>query len=245
MNERKQAFKQGTDGRLYFTFNLSAEYTLLPPFSAPFTYRVVECGFDEETETEYFRIESAGGELPLRFTVKQLNFMISQLPHELTFEGESVELPLLQSEVKAFYAAKRSELKKANVAENEKVKGTAWNSNLQAIKGVRQNLCYATAQNDTAKMIELATRLDELNAEQTKILQEKGADERILRKVPDCDICGDTGITNGKICDCARANEEKIKVYNALKRLYDNPPQLPCAIVRDSSEDKFTTSSEV
>lgn len=220
----KQERRVGADGKLYFTFNLGAVYELRPHFGEAFTYRVIECEFDEATETEYFYIESAGEELPNHYTVQQLNFMLAQLPHEQTVEGEPIELPLLTEEVKAFYAAKRSELKKANVAENEKVKGTAWNTNLKAIKGVSENLCYATAQKDTAQMIELATRLDELNAEQAKILQEKGANERILRKVPDCPVCGDTGITDGKFCDCARANAENIKAYNALRRLSDNPP---------------------
>lgn len=219
MSERKQAYKQGEDGRLYFTFNLGAEYTLRPRFGESFKYLICECEWDEATETEYFRINSAGKELPTRFTVRQVEFMLGQLLYEQTAAGKAVELPLLVEEVKAFYAAKRSEHKKANVRENEKLIGTAWNTNLKAIKGVKENLCYAVSQNNAQKVQTLGAKLAELEAEQEKILSDKDVDYRILTKAADCKECGDTGITGGRICACAIGNADKIKLYNALKRL--------------------------
>lgn len=219
MSECKQTFNQGADGRLYFTFNLYAEYEMRPPYSENFNYRIVACEFDEVTETEYYRIESADEELPARYTVSQIKLMLSQLPYGQTVQGDLVELPLLVEEVKAFFTAKRQALNKANVTENEKVKGTAWNTNLKVLKGIRENLCYALSQNDQAKVSELGAKLAEIEAEQNKILEDKGVNLRILTKATDCAECGDTGITCGKICACARKRTDEIKIYNALKRL--------------------------
>lgn len=70
----KQARRIGADGKLYFTYNLKAEYEMRPPFSTPFNYRVIGVEFDEPTETEYYRIESAGEELPARFPLRSLKY---------------------------------------------------------------------------------------------------------------------------------------------------------------------------
>lgn len=220
----KQERRVGADGKLYFTFNLGAVYELRPHFGKAFTYRVIKCEFDEATETEYFYIESAGEELPNRYTVQQLNFMLAQLPHEQTVEGEPIELPLLTEEVKAFYAAKRSELKKANVRENEKLKGTTWDSNQKAVKALKEKLCYTVSENDKEQTVLIGNKIKELEAEMERLLKAKGVDERILRKVPDCPLCCDTGFVDGKLCDCARRNEQKIKTFNALKRLVASAP---------------------
>ncbi len=215
----KQARRIGADGKLYFTYNLKAEYEMRPPFSTPFNYRVIGVEFDEPTETEYYRIESAGEELPARFSVAQLEILFAQLPHTEIAEGEPVELPLLLEEVKAFYAAKRSEAKKANVRENEKLKGTSWNSYLQAVKSLKDNLCYAVSLHDEVQAVALGNRITELETQMQQLLTAKNVDERILRKVADCPLCKDTGVKDGKICDCARVMGDKIKTFNALKRL--------------------------
>ncbi len=214
-----QERRKGADGKLYFTFNQGAEFEMRPPYSDVFNYRIIKCEFDELTETEYYRIESAGEELPARYSVSQLKFMLSQLPYEQKIKGDSVELPLLLEEVRAFFAAKFKELKKANIKENDKLKGTSWNSNLQAIKTISENLRYYRANGDQEKADELQANLEKLEAEQKKILTEKGVDVRILTKATDCPLCNDTGIKDGKICTCARDMADKIKAYNAELRL--------------------------
>lgn len=217
----KQIRRVGADGKLYFTFNLWAMYEVQPPYDDVFNYLITGVEFDETTETEYFYIESAGKELPARFSVQQLELLLTQLPYEIKELGEPVELPLLMEEAKAFYAAKRAEMKKANIKENEKLKGTSWDSYQKAIKSLKENLCYAVSVHDEARAVMFGNKIAELETEVETLLRVQGVDERILRKVPDCPLCFDTGLKDGKLCDCARKNEQQIKKFNTLKRLVE------------------------
>ena len=131
----------------------------------------------------------------------------------------SVELPLLISEVRAYYAAKLKQLRKANVQGNEKLKGTKYNGNLQAIKTLSENLRFYVSSGDEASAAELRENLSKLEAEQAKILDEKKVDLKILHKKADCELCKDTGVKDGRICECAYAISDKIKAYNAAERL--------------------------
>lgn len=216
---QKQTYKQGENGRLYFTYNLGAGYEMRPPIGEAFNVRIIECEFDDDTEAEFYRIESAGKELPMRYSAKQLEFMLRQLPCEEIEAGELVEIPLLLEEVKAYFAAKLSERKKANVKENEKLKGTAYNSNLKAIKNITERLRYYKTSGDPVRAKELEEALKKIEAEQATLLDDKKVDARVLRKVPDCSECCDIGILNGEICACAYEIAEKIKAYNAAKRI--------------------------
>lgn len=208
----------GADGKLYFKYNKGAEYELHPQFADPFRYLVLSCELDEQTETEYYRIESAGEELPARFSVSQLEFMLSHRPCEQVSVGEPVELPLLAEEVKAFFAAKRKDVNKANAAENAKLKGTAYFSIDTAKRSITENLRLFRSVGDE-RAAALEKKLQELSAEQEKILTEKGIDLKVLTKTPDCKECGDSGMKDGRICACALAMADKIKAYNAEVRL--------------------------
>lgn len=218
MSDRKQAHRVGEDGILYFTYNQGAEYELHPKFADTFRYLVLSCEFDEPTETEYYRIESAGKELPARFSVNQLEFLLSRIPCEQVSAGEPVELPLLAEEVKAFFAVKRKEVNKANAAENTKLKGTSYFSIDTAKRNISENLRLFRSVGDE-RAAALEKKLKELSAEQEKILTEKGIDLKVLTKTPDCKECGDSGIKDGKICTCARNLTVQIKAFNAAKRL--------------------------
>lgn len=213
-----QERREGASGQLYFTFNKGAEYKFTPPYCPDFTHKIIACELDEQ-ENEYYRIESAGKKLSARFSVNQINLLLSQFEYKQTADGEPVELPLLQEEVRAYFAAKLKQVRKANARENEKLKGTKYNSNMQAIKTVTENLRYFQANGNREQAEELKANLLKLEAEQTKILTEKKVDLLILKKVPDCKVCGDTGINDGKICGCALAMVGKIKDYCASERL--------------------------
>ncbi len=212
------AYRIGEDGKLYFTYNQGAEYTVTPPIIAPLVYRIAVCEFDETTKKEYYRIQSAGAELPARFSVQQVDLMLSQYPCTIT-AGEPQELPLLLEEVQEFFTKKRKELSKANKAENQKLKGTEWNKNLQARAAALDNLDFYRSQGNAAKVVELEKKLAKIEAELKKILTDKGVDLKILTKQSDCDICNDTGVIDGQICACARPMANAIKLYCAAKRL--------------------------
>lgn len=224
MTTAKQIRRVGADGKLYFAFNLWATYEVQPPYDDVFNYQITELEFDEATETEYYRIESAGEELQARFSVQQLELLLAQLPYEIKESGEPVELPLLTEEVKAFYAAKRAELKLANVKENEKLKGTSWDSYQKSLKSLKEKLCYAVSQDDKEQTIMLGNKIKELEMEMENLLRVQGINEKVLRKLPDCPQCFDTGVKDGIICACARESAQKIKTFNALRRLVANTP---------------------
>lgn len=215
MSERRQ----GPDGKLYFHFNRGAEYKFSPQYCSEFTHKITACEFDEKTGKEFYRIESDGKKLPTRFCDNQITLMLAQFSNEQTAAGEPVELPLLAEEVKAFFAAKRKEVHKANVAANNKIKGTAWNGNLQKIAAAQEELRFVRANGNAVAVAELEKKLEELRTAQEKILAEKGVDLKVLTKTPDCPLCKDEGIKNGKICACALAIADKIKAYNAEIRL--------------------------
>ena len=213
-----QERREGAEGQLYFTFNKGAEFKFTSPCSTSFTHKIIACELDEQ-ENEYYRIESAGKELSARFSVNQINLLLSQIKYEQTADGEPVELPLLLEEVRAYFAAKAKQMKKANVAENAKLKGTKWNGNLQAIKTITENLRFERANGNAERAGELQAALEKLEAEQKQILADKKVNELALRKVPDCKACNDTGEIGGKICGCALAMVGKIKDYCASERL--------------------------
>lgn len=213
------AYRIGDDGKLYFKFNQGAEYTVTPPIIAPLVYRIAVCEFEESTGKEYYRIQSAGVELPARFSIQQVDLMLAQYPCTTTAAGEPQELPLLLEEVQQFYTKKRKELSKANKAENQKLKGTEWNKNLQARAAALDNLDFYRSQGNAAKVVELEKKLAKIEAELKKILTDKGVDLKILTKQSDCDICNDTGVIDGQICACARPMANAIKLYCAAKRL--------------------------
>lgn len=216
---QERAFREGADGKLYFSYNLGAEYLLRPTFAQPFIYRVASCEFDEECETEYYQIESAGELLPSRFTVERLKLLLGQLPNEKVTEGEPVEIPLLVEEVRAYFAVKRQEVNGANAEANRKLKGAAYYSYAAVIRKNTELLYLAESNGETEKAAEYEKKLQELKAAQAKILSDKKIDLRVLTKAADCKLCGDSGIVGNKICDCARDLSDKIKLFNAKKRL--------------------------
>ena len=212
-------YKIGADGKLYFKYNRGAEYKVKPLCSAPFVVCVLACEFDEDNGKEYYRIKSAGKELPARFTVSQVDLLLSQFPCTQSKSGEPQELPLFLNEVQEFYEKKRAMRDKENVAENKKLKGTAWNRNKQTCATLKDNLFFYRSCGNAAKVAELEKQLAELEAVQAKILEEKGVNFKILTKAPDCIACNDMGIIDGKICECARKAAAVIKSYCAAKRL--------------------------
>lgn len=213
------AYRIGDNGKLYFKFNQGAEYTVTPLIDKPFVYKILSCKLDELTGKEYYRIQSAGKELPTRFSIQQVELLLAKYPCKQTAAGEPQELPLLLEEVQQFYTKKRKELSKANKAENQKLKGTEWNKNLQARAAALDNLDFYRSQGNAAKVVELEKKLAEIEDELKKILTDKGVDLKILTKQSDCDICNDTGVIDGQICACARPMANAIKLYCAAKRL--------------------------
>lgn len=213
------AYRIGDNGKLYFKFNQGAEYTVTPLIDKPFVYKILSCKLDELTGKEYYRIQSAGKELPSRFSIQQVELLLAKYPCTTTAAGEPQELPLLLDEVQQFYTKKRKELSKANKAENAKLKGTEWNKNLQARAAALDNLDFYRSQGNAAKVAELEKKLAEIEAELNKILTDKGVDLKILTKQSDCEVCNDTGVIDGQICACARPMANAIKLYCAAKRL--------------------------
>lgn len=205
------------DGRVYFTYSPGAVYKLTPPASPEFEYRIASAELDEDEE-ELYGIESGGKLLPTRFTHSQVEFLLNSLPCEQVSEGEQKEMPLLQEEVVLYYGARRRELNGINAEINRTLKQTNYFKNLSAISRLKKSLKLFEAESDGAKTAEIKKQLAELEGKQSKILTEKKVDESILHKKPVCELCGDTGFIEGKICACALAQSERIKNYAAAER---------------------------
>lgn len=219
MSEQKREFREGEDGKLYYTYNYGAEYRFLPPFRAPFTYRIVNCELNAKTEKEYYTIESAGKILPTPFSVKTLETVLNELPYELIDEGAPTELPLIRKEILDYFDAKRKQLNAANKAENEKLKGTDYQKNLNVIKALKErlNILRSNGEDEAAEQTE--RKLAEAEESQRKLLSEKCVDVRILTKAANCKKCFDTGYVGDAPCECTYELADKIKAYNAQSRL--------------------------
>ncbi len=208
------------NGRVYFKYNPGAVYELRPEIHAPFCYKILSCEFEDGTE--YYRIESDGQELPTRFTLCQLEFVLGRLPCELLEPGEPVELPLLVQEVEKYFGAKRKELNRLNAAANNRLKDTDYFKNKSAIEALTERLRLAKSSGKSDLIDKYTAKLAELDGEQFVILKEKSIDLKVLTKAADCQLCGDNGIKDGRICTCALALAEKIKLYNIELRLAEN-----------------------
>lgn len=216
MTEPKKPYV-GENGRLYFNYPVGAEYQFRNAAGNKFSLRIIGCEYD--SGKEYYFLESAGKELPARFSVEKLDKQLAAMPYEVLNEGKRLELPLLKEEVEKYYGAKEKERSYANAKENEKLKGTQHSSLVQANGKLKKRLMLAEADGRADDAAQINAALAENNSKIAQILADKGIDIKILRKIPDCEQCGDTGIVKGDICVCALKRGEQIKAFNAALRL--------------------------
>lgn len=216
MTEPKKPYV-GEDGRLYFNYPLGAEYEFTTAARKRFSLRIVDCEY--EGGTEYYYLESAGKILPTRFSVEKLEKQLAAMPYETICEGERQELPLLLEEVESYFAERTKERNFANVEANKQLNGTDYRKLVNAQSGIRRRLMLAEADGREDDIVNIKKELEQNAAARGKILAAKNIDYKVLTKVPDCPICGDTGIVDGEICECALERAEQIKAYNAALRL--------------------------
>ncbi len=216
MNEQKKPYV-GEDGRLYFNYPVGAELEFRTAAGKRFSLRIVGCEYEDGKE--YYHLESEGKKLPSRFSVERLEKQLNAAPCEILSAGELQELPLLVEEVQRYYEERTKERNFANVEANSKLKGTEYHKLLTATGGLKRRLMLAEADGRAADAAQIQQALDENKAKRVRILTEKGIDYKILTKVPDCELCGDTGLVDGEICKCAIERAEQIKTFNAALRL--------------------------
>lgn len=207
----------GEDGKLYYNYCVGAEYIMASRSGVMFSYRILDCEYEDGKE--YYRIESAGKELPTRFSVEELELLLSRMNVEQTEEGERRELPLLLEEVEQYFNDKRNELKNANAEANRVLKAAGYFKLVSACGVLRKNLLRAQADGRTDDIKALRKQIKENEDKRTKILTEKKIDIKVLTKAADCKVCCDTGTVSGHICECAYQIADKIKAYNAALRL--------------------------
>ena len=216
MTEQKKPYV-GDDGRLYFNYPVGAEVEFTTAAGKRFRLRIVDCEY--ENRTEYYYLESAGKMLPTRFSVDKLEKQLTAAPYETIEEGELQELPLLVEEVQLYYQERTKELNFDNAEANKKLKGTPHKALGRAASSLRKRLMLAEADGREEDAAQIRKDLSENAAKRAQILADKGIDYKVLTKVKDCELCGDTGIVDGKICECAIERTEQIKAFNAALRL--------------------------
>lgn len=210
----------GEDGRLYFKYAVGEEFTFTPTAGKKFSQRIAECEYDDGKE--YYYLESAGKILPTRFSVEEFELLLSQMPCEITDEGERRELPLLVAEVESYYGEMAKEKNNANAEANKKLKGTDYFKLLTAQGSLRKCLMRAEADERESDAKQLRDKLNENETARMKLIADNDIDIKILTRVPDCSLCNDKGVVDGAICECAIARAASIKAYNAALRRAEN-----------------------
>lgn len=205
----------GTDGRIYFQYNIGAELRFTPQSGVPFTYKITECDYSDGKE--YYTIEVDGKELSKRYEAKEITLLLSFMPHDVIAYGVLTELPLTVDEVKEYYEAKAKALKAANTQANQELKDTDYFKLLKKRVNVARSLSIAQAD-ESGEVEDLAAELKSVDDTIEKILTEKKIDKAVLRKVPSCAVCNDTGLVRGEICLCALSNSKAIKSFAAANR---------------------------
>ena len=120
-------------------------------------------------------------------------------------------------EVKEYYEAKAKALKAANTQANQELKDTDYFKLLKKRVNVARSLSIAQAD-ESGEVEDLAAELKSVDESIEKILTEKKIDRAVLRKVPNCAVCNDTGLVRGEICLCALSNSKAIKSFAAANR---------------------------
>lgn len=216
MTEQKKPYI-GDDGRLYFNYPVGAEFEFRTAAGKRFSLRIVDCEY--EGGKEYYFLESAGKLLPTRFSVDKLEKQLTAAPYETVRAGQLQELPLLVEEVERYYKEWTKERNFDNVEANNKLKGTAYKSLVIAAGSLKKRLMLALADGRESDVAQIRKDLSENEAKRDQILADRGIDYKVLTKAKDCELCGDMGIVDGKICECAWERAEQIKVFNAALRL--------------------------
>ena len=217
MSEQIKPHVDENDGRLYFNYPVGAEFEFTTAASKRFSLRIVDCEY--ENGTEYYYLESAGKKLPARFSVDKLEKQLTAAPYEILSAGEWQELPLLVEEVQRYYQERTKELNFDNVEANNKLKGTEYKALVRAASSLKKRLMLAEADEREADAAQIRKALSDNSVKRAQILADKGIDYKVLTKVKDCELCGDTGIVDGKICECAIERTEQIKTFNAALRM--------------------------
>ena len=217
MNEVKIAPFEGEDGKLYFHYPLHALYKFKSTDGQPlFEYEITDCFYLNDEEN--YSMVCNGSPLEGTKTLEQVNLIFSCFDSEVD-GGELVELPLLKDEVKQYFEDKTKERDKANAAANAELKGTDYFKLKSEIESCTRPLRFAKSQGDSSTVAELTAKINDLKAKQSDIVREKGLDWDIITKKCKCTRCYDTGLTDeDEICDCALAQAEEIKKYNAELR---------------------------
>lgn len=219
MIEQKSVPSEGEDGKLYFNYPLHAVYTFKSSEGQTlFVYEILDCEYTDGEER--YELACNGAPLAGKKSLDQVNLIFGFFDYDITDPGERAELPLLPDEVRQYYEDKAKDLGKANAEANAALKGTDYFKLKSAIESLSRPLRFAKSQGDSARAAELNARINELSAQQYKIIQEKGVDVDILKKTCRCKICYDSGFTDdGNICGCALERADEIKIYNAELRL--------------------------
>lgn len=212
-------YSVGQDGRLYFSYNLNEVFCFFPIVGEPFDLTIIGCIF--ENGKEYYQLSGQSNALASRYSKKELEEMFRALDHDIVEEGTPTELPLLEEEVRTYYAAKLTRLHAANAEANKKLKDTDYNKLRNKRYSLQRNLRMAIADDEADEVLSgLKEEIAKIAAKEDKIIDEQGIDKRILTKVKECPLCDDTGIMDGgEICECALKRVEAIKKYNAMLRL--------------------------
>lgn len=230
----------GNDGRLYFNYGVGAVYALYGTDEEEIGKVTISACDYSERRGELYAVETLGGkkniftERPV--TLERLSAHFSFCRAQEVMPGNAEEIPLLKSEVTAYYKGMESKRKRDAAAARIKLAETypAFAGNEKAKKEAEAALADAEAAEDHVRVSKLIREYMQILGERKKACERAGIDVRIFEPVQKCPFCSGSGIReNGEICVCAWQNEDEIKRWNAARRLEEKFGREWALYVRD------------
>lgn len=201
----------GDDGRLYYNYNVGLRVKMQENGE---TWELEIVNATYINGTEYYTVLRNCAYMPAQLSANRVRFLLSVCGRDVVRPGAPKELPLLPEEVQNFY----EDLEERIFRERKAIELFETYKEIRAkINKLSFKLGMLEAREEPgAKELEKEIRDLEIEAQLTLI--HNGIDTALINRKP-CPHCLDKGFTKFGICDCAYAQAEDIKEFNAQIRL--------------------------
>lgn len=213
-------YVDGKTGRIYFNFAVGEKYEVYNYKTYQnYVLEVLDCAY--LGGREYYTVARDGRPFVEPCSANRLRFLLTyDVTATLIEVGERREIPLTQEEIRTYFFDLNAKFENRRREALKKLEGTDYKDiEVQIKQLIGYPLSIARERKDFTKAAEILGKIALLENRRDDILKEKGIEEYMLNPHVTCNHCNDTGIYQGKTCDCAIAQTEKIKEHCANKRL--------------------------
>ena len=201
----------GDDGRLYYNYNVGLRVKMQENGE---TWELEIVNATYINGTEYYTVLRNCAYMPAQLSANRVRFLLSVCGRDVIRPGAPRELPLLPEEVQNSYEAMQEcwDEEIVKLAKCEEYSNVRTKINKLSFK---IGMIEARGE-DGAE--ELKKELEDLEIDAQRAMLNNGINTSIINR-KQCPHCGDKGFTRFGICDCAYAQAEEIKEFNAQIRL--------------------------